>query len=794
MDPQLKTKNIPTVFIIFGATGDLMGKKIVPALFYLYKKGKFPKLFKIIGFSRRNLTEPEFVHFVRETLMTHTKGTSQEDAEKFLSYFLYQKGDFDELSYYKKLASRMGIIDGQWSVCSNKLFYLAVPPQYYKNIFERLAKSGLTIPCGPDEGWTRVIVEKPFGHDLKTAEELDELLGKLFKEEQIYRIDHYLAKEMLQNILAFRFANNLFEDIWNSKYIEKIEIRTNETLGAEGRGTFYDGIGALRDVGQNHLLQMLALVTMERPSALDAEHVRIRRGEVLQTLEALSPEEIKNQTFRAQYKGFQDIKGVRPNSTTETYFKVMAKLTHPRWKGVKITLEAGKRLPLKKEIVITFKHPTPCLCPAGQPHFQNKITFGLEPKEGITVEFWSKKPGLDYKYVKRNLNFVNRRVTERVQYVEEYERLLLDCVSGNQILFLTTPEVVATWKYIDPIIRAWEKDLVPLGHYKPDSKEPIVEAARKIDQIASNRFKKEIGIIGLGKMGGNAALQLTSKDWKVVGYNRTYSVTQGFSKQGIIPAKDIRELIEKLSKPRVVWLMLPAGQAVDETIFGPEGLARYLSKGDIIIDAGNSFYKDAKTRAEKLKKYGINFVDVGFSGGPEGARYGACLMVGGSAELFEYLYPLYQDLAGPEGVAHFEGVGAGHFVKMVHNGIEYGMMQSIAEGFSILKKSTFELDLKEVVHVYNHGSVVESRLTKWLEDAFAEYGMDLNKLSGAVGHTGEGEWTAKIAKELGIDAKIIGESFQFRVESMEKPSYAGKVLTAMRNQFGGHSTEHGKMT
>ena len=198
MENQVKTKNIPTVFIIFGATGDLMGKKIVPALFDLYKKGKFPKLFKIIGFSRRNLTEDEFIEFVRDLLIKHSppkadgplaqKGAvAKEDLEKFLSYFLFQEGNFDEISYYKTLASRLGIIDGEWSVCSNKLFYLAVPPQYYKGIFERLHDSGLTIPCGPDEGWTRVIVEKPFGRDLATAEDLDTLLAKLFREEQIYR-------------------------------------------------------------------------------------------------------------------------------------------------------------------------------------------------------------------------------------------------------------------------------------------------------------------------------------------------------------------------------------------------------------------------------------------------------------------------------------------------------------------------------------------------------------------------------------------------------------------------------
>lgn len=469
-----QAKNIPTVFIIYGATGDLMGKKIVPALFHLYKKAKFPNLFKIIGVSRRNLTEEEFINYVRDLLVKHSKEKMTNDQiNKFLTYFMYHQGDFDDMSSYKSLASRMGIIDGQWNVCSNKLFYLAVPPQYYKNIFEHLSHSGLTIPCSPEEGWTRVIVEKPFGRDLKTAEELDTLLGKLFKEEQIYRIDHYLAKEMLQNILTFRFSNNLFENEWNNTFISKINIRTWESIGSEDRGQFYDSVGALRDVGQNHLLQMLALITMDRPESLDAEEVRKKRAEILSSLEVLNEAEIKKTTFRAQYEGYKDIKGVGVDSKKETYFRVHARLSKKRWKGVEIMLEAGKRLPLKKEIEIIIKHPSPCFCPPGTPHFQNKIIFSLEPKEGITIEFRSKRPGLDNSHSARKLNFIYRKVNQRMQYVEEYEKLLLDCISGNQLLFLSTPEIKACWSYIDPIILAWENDKVPLLEYKADTRQII---------------------------------------------------------------------------------------------------------------------------------------------------------------------------------------------------------------------------------------------------------------------------------------------------------------------------------
>ncbi len=482
---NLQTRNIPTVFIIYGATGDLMGKKIVPALFHLYKKGKFPHLFKIIGVSRRELTDEQFIDYIHQLLIKHSKEKmTNEQIQKFLTFFLYHRGDFEDMSSYKSLAERMGIIDGQWNVCSNKLFYLAVPPQYYKRICEHLASSGLTIPCGPDEGWTRVIVEKPFGHDYKTAEDLDVFLATLFKEEQIYRIDHYLAKEMLQNIMTFRFSNNLFENEWNNGFISKINIRTWETIGAEGRGAFYDSVGALRDVGQNHLLQMLALVTMDRPKSLGAEDIRRARADLLSQLEILSHEEIKNGTFRAQYKGYKNISGVDPHSKKETFFRVKARLASARWSGVEIMMEAGKRLPLRKEIEVILKHPSPCFCPPGTPHFKNRIIFSLEPKEGITIEFRSKRPGLDNNYSHRKLNFVYRRVNERVQYVEEYEKLLLDCISGNQLLFLSTPEIQACWKYIDPIIEAWNENIVPLTEYAPDTRQAITMA----DKMTKNNI------------------------------------------------------------------------------------------------------------------------------------------------------------------------------------------------------------------------------------------------------------------------------------------------------------------
>lgn len=474
-------KNVPTVFIIFGATGDLMAKKIAPALFHLYLNKKFPNLFRIIAFSRRDIDLDGFKDHVRQILTNHKKRQfKKDDIESFLNYFEYQKGNFDKVDAYNTLASFLGRIDGEWMACSNKLFYLAVPPDNYKSIFEHLKTSGLTIPCGPDEGWTRVIVEKPFGKNADTAIQLDMLLGSLFREEQIYRIDHYLGKDMLQNILSFRFNNDLFEDLWSNKYIEKIEIKFLQDIDIEGRSTFYEGVGALRDVGQNHMLQMLAFVTMDKPASYDAADVRVSRAKLLENLLPLTDEQIKKRTFRGQYENYIGTEGVSASSSTETYFKVVASLSNERWMGVNIILEAGKSVELKKEIIVTFKHKGPCLCPpsinvngeAGPPnfHYQNRVLFTLEPKEGINIEFWSKKPGLDFVMETQKLAFLFRDQRKKVQYVEEYEKLLLDCISGNQLLFVSTEEVKAMWKFIDPIIDAWAQNLVPLVKYKARTK------------------------------------------------------------------------------------------------------------------------------------------------------------------------------------------------------------------------------------------------------------------------------------------------------------------------------------
>lgn len=774
----------PTIVTVFGATGDLVSLKIVPALFHLWKNKKLPERFRVVGVSRQDLPHEVFRGRVKEALHKHEHGATEDEMEEFAGLFFYSQGFFDHAETFKKLKKELFAIDEEWGMCTNKLFYLAVPPSFYDPIARELAASGLTAPCADETGWTRIIVEKPFGKDLATAEKLDELLGELFKETQIYRIDHYLAKEMLQNVMAFRFSNNLFEKSWNRDSIEQIDIRFLEKVGVETRGSFYDSVGALRDVGQNHLLQMLALVAMEQPRGYGSEEVRTARQDILKTLKIPTEDEVIKNSFRAQYEGYSEIKGVAPGSATETYFKVRAFLDHPRWQGVPFVLEGGKRMgESQKEIVVTFKHPSPCLCPAQETeHFKNTVTFRLEPSEGITVAFWSKKPGLDMLMEERDFSFVYHKDGGK-KHTEEYEKLLFDCITGDQTLFVSTQEISATWRFTDPIVTAWHANKVPLEVYSPDSPEIRKEAV--LGEYKSNKHR-EIGLVGLGKMGKGLALHLGEKGWNVHALDANPEAARSLESHSIAPHENLESLVGALSTPRIIWLMVPAGKPIDETL---EKLLPLLKKGDTVIDGGNSFYKDTVRRGKMCAEKGIEYVDVGTSGGPSGARNGACLMVGGNRAAYESLEGLFEDLAIPGGYGYMGNSGAGHFVKMVHNGIEYGMMQAIAEGFAVMKSSDLSLGLSEITRLYNTGSVIESRLVGWLSSAYKAYGEDLESITGSVASSGEGLWTVETAREFGIPVPIIEGALEFRVESQGNPSYTGKILSALRNQFGGHSAQ-----
>ena len=787
------TNDTPTVLVVFGATGDLMERKIVPSLFHLYEKGRLPKQFRLVGFSRRPIPDKDFRATLSDTVRTH-HGTpvSGSDVAEFVKMSSYSQGHFDEVEAYGRLVDKLNAIDDEWQVCTNKLFYLAVPPQFYRTILERISASGLADTCGGEggSGWTRLIVEKPFGKDARTAQELDELLGTLFEERQIYRIDHYLAKEMLQGIMSFRFSNNLLEPSWDSRAIDRIDIDLLETLGAEDRGPFYDGVGALRDVGQNHLLQMLSLITMAQPATLDADAIRAQRAAALRALVPPSPEDVRRCTFRAQYDGYRDIAGVSPDSQTETFFKIVTQLDCDGWRGVPVAMRGGKRLgSVRKEIVVHFKRPQPCLC-QGTDDVENRVVFRMEPVDSIAITFWTKKPGFGTKLEERDFNFFLYEKEEKTQYVEEYSKLLDDAIAGDQTLFVSTREVKTMWDFIDPIVSGWQEGLVPLRRYAPGTDDVLADATAVARFVPhDSAVRREIGVVGLGKMGSGLARNLLDHGWRTVGYNRTASVTQRLEADGIVGAYSIAELAGQLQAPRVVWVMLPAGKPLDDMLFGAGGLAEALQPGDTVIDGGNGHYVDDAPRAERLAESGIRLIDVGVSGGPSGARSGACLLVGGPREDFERLRGLWHDIAVKGGYRHFEGIGAGHFVKMVHNGIEYGMMQALAEGFTVLRAGPFELDLTEVASAYDRGSVIESRLVGWLESALLLHGEELEGVSGTVGHTGEGEWTVEAAHRFGFDVRVIEDALRFRLESEREPDWTGRLITALREQFGQHPAQ-----
>ncbi len=785
--PDSEISDIPAIFTIFGITGDLAAKKIIPALWHLNREGRLPSRLSVIGFARRTLSDQDFRSLVRTAVEKTSSAPGPHEFEAFFKMFTYRAGTFETREGFTSLVAHIEEMESVWGICANKLFYLAVPAAAFESIFERLAENGLNHPCAPGMGWDRVLIEKPFGHDAASARELDHTLGKYFSEDQVYRIDHYFFKEIVQGIENFRFSNNLFETTWDRTSIERIDIRLHESIGAEGRGAFYESVGALRDVGQNHVLAMLAAITAEYPASMDVASVRKNRTDILSTLAPWTDDMLKRQTYRAQYEGYRSIEGVQADSEVETFFALQTELTHPRWAGIPIYLEAGKRLgESRKEIVLTLKHPDVCLlCDAGH-HGPNRIAFRLEPNDEIIIDFWTRKPGLEHELEERTMSFFLYEKKNKVQYVEEYAKVLHAAIAGEQSFFSSAEEVQALWKFVDPIVDGWHRGLTALSTYAPGTtpRPALSGLAPDSHNESKGASKGTVGIIGLGKMGAGLARNARDKGWTVVGFNRSAASVKELSREGIVPAYTLPELVAALPCPRTLWLMVPH-QSVDAVL---EELMPLLSPLDTIIEGGNSPYLDSIRRHAKANERGIGFLDAGVSGGPSGARTGACIMVGGDRVLYERYENLFRDLSVPEGYLYAGGPGAGHFVKMVHNGIEYGMMQAIAEGFEIIKRSSLNIAVGPVAELYNHGSVIESRLIRWLAQAYAKAGPELSEYSGSVAASGEGAWTVEEARRLGVPALIIEGALNFRTQSQQSPSYAGRVLSALRNQFGGHDT------
>ncbi|MBI2484036.1 glucose-6-phosphate dehydrogenase [Candidatus Uhrbacteria bacterium] len=466
----------PTIFIVFGATGDLMRRKLIPSLYQLYQRKLLPPLFHVIGYSRREWSDDEFRALVLASLQDRIKNLDEGVIHPFLHLFSYSSGFFDTVDGYNKLAQRLGVRDKEWSTCANKFFYLAVPPEYYETIFRHLADSHLASSHSEESGWTRVIVEKPFGKNLKTAEKLDALLGKLFSEEQVYRIDHYLGKETVQNILAFRFSNSFLEHAWNNDFIERIHIKISEKIDIEGRGELFDGVGMLRDMGQNHILQLLALFTMDTPKDFSADTIRAGRAEVLRALAPYTTRTVREHTIRGQYEGYAREKNVAPDTQTETYYMIRAFIRTRRWRGVPIILENGKALKdAIAKISVRFRHPAPCLCP-GDAHFHNVLRYQIQPQERISMSFWVKRPGTEMKIEENDFVFDYKQAYPDTEFMGPYEKLLLDVLEGNQTLFVSTPEIMASWRFVDNVLRSWKRSDQQVVLYKKGTDGPIERA------------------------------------------------------------------------------------------------------------------------------------------------------------------------------------------------------------------------------------------------------------------------------------------------------------------------------
>ena len=442
--------------VIFGASGDLTHRKLIPALYNLYKIGRLSENFSVLGVARSDLNDETFREKMREALI-HNEETTPETLDAFCSHLYYQAVNTSDAQDYGKLVPRLDNLHDKYKTCGNTLYYMSTPPSLYGVIPECLAAHGLNTE---EYGWKRIIVEKPFGYDEKTAQALDVQIHRFFEEHQIYRIDHYLGKETVQNLLVLRFSNGWFEPLWNRNFIDYVEITGAESIGVEERGGYYDGSGAMRDMFQNHLLQVLAMVAMEPPAIINANSMRDEVAKVMHSLRLLTAEDMEHNLVLGQYtaseingkmaKGYLEEKGVPADSRTETYIALRCEIENWRWAGVPFYVRTGKRLPARvTEIVIHFKttpHPV-----FSQNAPENKLIIRIQPDEAISMRFGLKKPGAGFEAKEVSMDFRYADLAG-AQVLTAYERLLLDAMKGDATLFARTDAVHAAWKFVQPIL------------------------------------------------------------------------------------------------------------------------------------------------------------------------------------------------------------------------------------------------------------------------------------------------------------------------------------------------------
>jgi glucose-6-phosphate 1-dehydrogenase len=456
----------PCGMVLFGVTGDLSRKKVMPAIYDLANRGLLPPGFSLVGFARRDWADQDFAQIVHDSVKEHARTEFREEVWKQLAEgFRFVPGNFDDDLAFDHLRRTIEELDQVRGTGGNHAFYLAIPPAYFGDVVGQLQEHGLAEP--KEDSWRRVVVEKPFGHDLESARELNAILDEVFPPASIFRIDHYLGKETVQNILAMRFANNMFEPIWNSNYVDHVQITMAEDIGIGGRAGYYDGIGAARDVIQNHLLQLMCLVAMEEPTSFDAESLRIEKQKVLSSVSL--PHRLDLTTARGQYmpgwaggekvNGFLEEEGIRKTSTTETFAAVTLNIDSRRWAGVPFYLRTGKRLGRRvTEVAVVFKRAPhqPFGATSTEELSQNALVIRVQPDEGMTLRFGSKVPGTAMEIRDVNMDFIyGGSFTEASP--EAYERLILDVLLGDPPLFPRHEEVELSWQILDPILESWAK-------------------------------------------------------------------------------------------------------------------------------------------------------------------------------------------------------------------------------------------------------------------------------------------------------------------------------------------------